>query len=269
MLEEDIGFKLFERTGRGVELTAPGHVLLVEARKIIARAEDAFHAVQSAAVGHRGRISVGFTGHLVYGPGIHAIRAFRDRFPEVELILREQTYTEQLDALHDRTIQVGLFRFPSGQNADWLSQFGERYEKEVLLHEPVYALLPSNHHIICKGKLSLRVLSREKFILLPRYKEPLIHDLYTGLCRRAGFVPEILQEAHQIHTIVALVAAGLGVSFMPASMARTLRAGVVCHPIDDIEAVADLIIVWRRDDQSPVVSNFVRTVVEEIRAKDE
>lgn len=267
MLEEDIGFKLFERTGHGIELTIPGHVLLVEGRKLIDKAEDAFRAVQSAAAGHRGRISVGFTGHLVYGPGIHAIRAFRDRFPEAELILREQSYSEQLDALHDRTIQIGLLRLPCNNDNSDVSRIIQDYEVRVLIHEPVFSLLPMKHSFAVGKKVSLGSLAEEKFVLLPRYKEPLIHDLYTRLCRRAGFVPEILQEAHQIHTVVALVAAGLGVSFVPASMARTLRAGVVCLPIDDAEALADLVIMWRRDDHTPLISTFVNTVVEEINAR--
>nr|WP_285492913.1 LysR substrate-binding domain-containing protein [Actinomadura sp. NBRC 104425] len=96
----------------------------------------------------------------------------------------------------------------------------------------------------------------ESFVLFPRALGPGLHEAITRATRAAGFEPRVAQEAVQMQTIVGLVAAGLGVSIVPAAVARVRRAEVVFRRLTPPAEGVPLLLVWRRGDTSPVVRNF-------------
>lgn len=251
-LEAEIGVDLFRRSRRHVDLTAAGHAFLREARAILAHAERAAETARRVARGVAGQIRVGFVGSATYDDFVPSIlRSFRESHPGVELVLTEMTTAQQVDELRRRTLDVGFVRPPAG---------GGAIVAEPIRRERLYAALPSNHRLAALPVIALSDLSDSPFVMLPQRLSLGLNDQIVSLCREAGFEPLVVQEAAEMHTIVSLVAAGIGVSVVPDS-ARNLRAKTVAYvPFGNPEASTEMAVTYRRDDDSPVVHAFIDIV---------
>lgn len=247
-LEEELGVQLLRRTKRRVELTEAGRAFLKGARDALARAESAAEDARRAARGQVGRLVVAFVGPATYNvlPGI--LGAYRERYPDVELDLHELTSVEQLKRLREGAIQVGFVRPPVNDEALCV---------ETVVREPVVAILPESHPLADRDAVPLEALAGEPFVMVPRSREPNLHDLYVSMCRQVGFSPRVVQEANRIHTIVALVATGMGFAFSSASVARFSRPGAVYRKLEGTPAEVEIAVAWRREDTSPVLRNFL------------
>ena len=111
-LEEELDVELLRRTKRRVELTEAGKAFLVGARDALARAESAAEDARRAERGQTGRLVLGFIGLAAYNVLPDLLSVYRERYPEVELVLHELTSVEQLKRLRDKRIQVGFVRPP-------------------------------------------------------------------------------------------------------------------------------------------------------------
>lgn len=254
-LERELDAQLFRRKPRGVELTPAGRALYDEARAILARAEEAVAATRRAAQGEAGRIGIGFTSSASFHPFVpRAIRAFREAHPLVALALEESGTIELVEALRARAIDAAFVRSPVGESAD--------LSVEPLFDEPMVAALPSGHPLSgVANMLPLAALAGEGFILYRRPVGPGLHDAIIAACDRAGFSPKIGQEAPRMLSTLSLVAAGLGVTVVPASMSRLEAEGVVYRPIDpSAQLTAPLNLAYRRDEISAAVRRFVALV---------
>ena len=254
-LERELDAQLFRRLPRGVELTPAGRTLLDEARVILARADEAVAATRRAAQGEAGRVGIGFTSSASFHPFVpRAIRAFREAHPLVALALEESGTTELVAALRAQAIDAAFVRSPVGESADLFVR--------PLLEEPMVAALPSGHALAGAGApLPLGSLAGETFILYRRPVGPGLHDAIIAACSRAGFSPTNGQEAPRMLSTLSLVAAGLGVTVVPASMSRLEAEGVVYRPIDpSAELTAPLNLAYRRNEISAAVRRFVALV---------
>jgi DNA-binding transcriptional LysR family regulator len=254
-LERELETQLFRRKPRGVELTPAGVALLDEARAILVRADEAVAAAKRAARGEAGRIGIGFTSSASFHPFVpRAIRTFREAHPLVALALEESGTTELVEALRARSLDVAFVRSPVGESADLFVR--------PLLEEPMVAALPSGHALSAgREPLPLAALAGETFILYRRPVGPGLHDAIIAACDRAGFSPTIGQEAPRMLSTLSLVAAGLGVTVVPASMSRLEAEGVAYRPLDpSAELTAPLNLAYRRDEISAAVRRFVGLV---------
>src|SRR5215472_10207952 len=254
-LERELETQLFRRKPRGVELTPAGQALLDEARAILARADEAVAAVKRTARGEAGRIGIGFTSSASFHPFLpRAIRAFRETHPLVALALEESGTTELVDALRTQSLDVAFVRSPVGESDDLFIR--------PLLEEAMVAALPSGHPLSAgREALPLAALAGETFILYRRPVGPGLHDAIIAACDRAGFSPTIGQEAPRMLSTLSLVAAGLGVTVVPASMSRLEAEGVAYRPLDaSAPLTAPLNLAYRRDEISAAVRRFVGLV---------
>jgi DNA-binding transcriptional LysR family regulator len=254
-LEEEVGAPLLRR-GRGrarVQLTEAGETLLPEARRILEHVDQTVRSTQRAGRGEIGTLRVGFIGSASCNvlPGI--LQAFRARFPNVTLALHEQPTDEQLQALRTARIDVGLLRPPVADAS---------IRAELIFREPLVLALPASHPLAARVRAPLRAFADELFVLLPRRLGPSLYDQIVLTCRRAGFSPRAGQEAVEMHTIVSLVAAGMGVALLPASFRNVRRLGVVYVEPEEPTAQVEMALAWRRDNPSPVLSRFVEVVRE-------
>jgi DNA-binding transcriptional LysR family regulator len=256
-LEKRLGVKLFVRKPRGVELTAAGRVLLIHARTLIDQHAKAVDAVQRAGRGELGRLSI---ATVPTGP-MHplmplSVRRFRERYPEASVTLEECLRDELLQRLHQEQSDVAFLRSVP-EEAPGLAV-------EILLNEPMVVALPRGHALGERGAgeaVGMRDLKYESFIVFARQQGPAIYDSTLTACQRAGFSPRVVQEAPRVTMALGLVAAGLGISVMPASMQRIALDGVVFRAIDDRAGLtAVLALGWRKNDASPTLANFVRLV---------
>ncbi|WP_042367221.1 LysR family transcriptional regulator [Streptacidiphilus neutrinimicus] len=251
-LEEKVGHPLFHRDPGGVTLTPAGRELLPAAQRALAELADGLAAARSVGGGEAGRLRIGFAASLALTvlPGL--LRAYRERFPDVRLDIREMTSSPQLSALREGGIDVGLLREPPDEEPE----FGFH----VVLREPFVAVLPSGHPLAAHRTVPLARLADAPFVLLPRAVGPQLHDQIVGLCEQAGFTPRIVQRAVEWQTLCALVQAGLGVTLAPASIRRIRLDGVVHRGIAPGDARTRVAVAWRRDDRNPLVANFLSAV---------
>lgn len=265
-LEDELGVLLLRRTQRHVELTDAGEVFLAEARDILGRVERAVELAQRAQNGEIGSLRIGFAGSASYHAMPVLVRAYRERYPQVDVSLREMTTLDQIDALHEGRIHAGFLRLPV---PDALLDF------VVTRRERFIVALPESHPLAALERVPIARLAGEPFVLQPRHQGWGYYDTIIAACHAQGFSPLIRQEALELHTIVGLVAARLGVSLVPAS-ARELRGtGVAYREIDGSSPVTEMALAWRRADLSPVLRSFVavanelQETVEQLDSGDE
>ncbi|NWB86637.1 LysR family transcriptional regulator [Pseudomonas gingeri] len=250
-LEQELGARLFDRTNRRVELSEAGRLFLQEARLVLAQVDKAADVARRAQLGELGELKIGFTSSAPFNSTIpQAIFAFRQAFPAVHLNLREMSSKTVADGLMDESIEVGLMR-PLA--------LPEALSVVELMHEPLVAVLSAKHPLAggSEGGMYLSELALEPFVFFPRsYGSGLYAQLLT-LARQAGFSPHFAQEAGEAMTIIGLVAAGLGVSVLPASYQRIRIDGVVYRPLLDPDAVSAVWLVQRKDQKSPMAKAFI------------
>ncbi|HZT89344.1 MAG TPA: LysR family transcriptional regulator [Stellaceae bacterium] len=256
-LEAELEVQLFRRRPRGMELTQAGAALLEEARAILGRAEQAVTAVRRAARGEEGRLGLGFTSSASFHPFVpRAIRSFAEAHPRVSLSLEENGTAELVEALQGQRIDAAFVRSPIGEAPGIVVR--------PLLAEEMVAALPEGHRLdaaMDAAPLPLDALSDETFILYRRPLGPGLYDAIIAACRRTGFSPQIGQAAPRLFSTLSLVAAGLGVSLVPASMRRLRVEGVAYRRLDPAaELSAPLNLAHRRDETSPAARRFIAAV---------
>jgi DNA-binding transcriptional LysR family regulator len=175
----------------------------------------------------------------------------------VELELRELTTERQIQELRDRRLDVGFENLPNP------------YEQDTSLHflpivrEPLVIALPETHPLAAQTQIPLKALENEPFILpsletVPFYKEIL------NVCEQAGFKPNAVQKvkATWMITVLSLVAAELGVAILPSNVQNLQRKGVVYRAIQDITLTKQIAVVWRQEDSSVVLREFLKVIQE-------
>jgi len=247
-LEREIGTSLLERTNRRVQLTAAGQVFLQDARDILARVDHAILTAQRASRGEAGWLGVGFVASATYDVLPVILRRFRERFPDVEMVLIELLGTEQGQALRENQIHVGFARLPSDVEGIVL---------ETVAVHPLMVALPATHPLAKQERIDLPELAAEPFILFPRQPESNYADYIIRLCATAGFTPRIVQKTGEMQTAVSLVDAGIGVAIVPASVQNLRREGVVYRPFAAPAPTIALSMCYRQHDPSPILPHFL------------
>jgi DNA-binding transcriptional LysR family regulator len=250
-LEEDLGVRLFRRIPRGVELTVAGRAFLPEARAALAAADRARNATREAGAGEAGTLAIGLTGSGVFNEVVSlAIREFRDRYPGVLLTLDEMNTTRLFESLDWQELAAVFIR-PGPANAPARPGL-EMYR---LPDEPMLVALPVRHRLVERKRLRLEELSDEPMILFPPAFAIGLYDELITACARAGFVPRQTQTAPHASAVINLVAVGLGISIVPASVARIQMEGVTYRPLTGDAPIARLALAWRAGAMSPMVAN--------------
>jgi DNA-binding transcriptional LysR family regulator len=254
-LERELGVPLFRRKPRGMEPTQAGAALVEEARAILARVEHAAAAARRTGSGEAGRLGLGFTGSASFHPLVpRVIRAFREAHPLVSLSLDESGTVELAAALRAEQIDAAFVRSPVAPQDD--------LSIHSLLDEAMFAALPAGHPLAAaETPLELAALADQTLILYRRPLGPGLYDSIIAACQRAGFSPQIGQEAPRMLSTLSLVAAGLGVSLVPASMRRLQAEGVAYRGLDAKAGLtAPLNLATRRGDTAPAVRRFAALV---------
>jgi DNA-binding transcriptional LysR family regulator len=256
-LETELEVQLFRRKPRGMELTQAGEALLVEARVILDRVEHAAAATRRTARGEAGRIGLGFTSSASFHPLVpRVIRAFREAHPLVALSLEEGGTAELVDGMRAERIDAAFVRSPICPAAE--------LTVHSVLEEEMVAALPAGHRLAggaTAARMPLAELAAETFILYRRPLGPGLHDAIIAACQRAGYSPQIGQEAPRMLSTLSLVAAGLGVTLIPASMQRLRVNGVAYRRLDgDAGLIAPLNLAYRRGESAASARRFIALV---------
>jgi DNA-binding transcriptional LysR family regulator len=252
VLEHILDVALFERTSRSVKLTPAGASFLPEAKRLLRFAVEAAAVAKRTASGQAGSLKLGFTAASAHSFLPALINACRTRLPGVELFLRELVTREQLEALETGQMDVGLVR-PPVADADFDSM---RVQCEQLV-----AALPRSHRLARGSVVSLKDLDGEPFIMYSPFESRYFYDLLVAQFAKARILPRYVQHLSQIHSIMSLVRAGLGVALVPASTANLRVKDVVLRPVRMRPAnPVELQMVWRRGGDNPQLGAFLAIV---------
>jgi DNA-binding transcriptional LysR family regulator len=251
-LETELGFELFYRTKRRVELTEAGQVFLVQAQKIFQELEATIDRSRRIARGEIGELAIGFVSSAAYNVIPPILKAFRSLLPEVNLELKELTTKDQLQLLATEKLDIAFVRSPVEQ---------PEFNAKIILWESLVLALPETHWLAKTEIIAASSLTQEAFIMFPRNLAPELYDRIIVLCQQANFSPQILQEAMQMQTIVSLVAAEMGIAIVPKSIENLQRTGVIYKPLQEATTQAAISLVWRKSDRSNTVAKFVELAI--------
>lgn len=246
LLEQELGFPLFDRSRRRVELTPAGAAFVPHARRVFEALDLGVQEARRAASGQIGRIGVGYLASVALSGLAELIGAFRTRSPHVEIVMQELTLTEQMDAIKHHRLDVGFLRGPLDD---------PELASRLIRSEPLMIVLPSDHRLASQRRIALADLAHEPFVCYPRNRGPAYFDMIMRFCHDAGFTPRIVQEGTQLD-IVSLCAAGFGVAIVPGTLRHARRPGAVFRPIVG-DPRTDLLVAWRPDDPSPILRDFL------------
>lgn len=251
-LEAALGTPLFARTKRSVTLTPAGAALLPEAQRLLQQANALPDLARRAASGESGLLSLSFVSTADYSILPPLLREFRERYPQIQIDLREATTDVQLEELMQGRIDAGLLIPPMSDKAK------AELDYMMVLSEPLILAAPHDLKAL-RGKktASLKAVADMPLIIFPRRIAPAFHDAILGCFRDAGLTPRIGQEAIQMQTIVGLVSAGMGIALVPQSVSNLKRPGVEYRPLTDKTLSVETGLAWRRDNQSPVLHTFL------------
>lgn len=248
-LENELGVRLLNRSTRRVELTAAGVTYLERARAVLAAVAAAGDEAGRVAAGEIGRLAIGFTGSATYELLPTLARVLRADFPGIELDLKGEMLTpDQVDALHDRTLDIGFLRPPV---------HARDIDVRLLRREPLIAVLPETHPLAGSDTVRLANLRDEPFITYPSHHRSVVYDAVLDACQRVGFSPAKVQEVAETSTLVAFVAAGLGVALVPASVRHLKITGATYRALAGTTEEVALAVATRVDDSSPHVARVL------------
>jgi len=246
-LEDELKVQLLERDTRNVRLTHAGEVFLEQARAVLALAATAEQRAREAEQGVVGTLRVGIIAPSANAWLAAILRKFRRQYSGVQLSLFDLTSTEQLRRLRIGELDVGLLRPPVS--------FPELDYKFVDESRQILAL-PAGHPLARKRKLEWADFHNQELVLMHPNEQHGYYDPFFARCAKAGAHPRPVQYANDIQTKMWLISAGFGIAPTTATLSEVKRPGLIFRPLPAGLPPVRTILVWRRDDDSPVVTHF-------------
>ncbi|MDO9315081.1 MAG: LysR family transcriptional regulator [Burkholderiaceae bacterium] len=251
-LESDLGAALFERTPRGVLLTTAGQTLYDEVPNILGLVARARSRTEQAGQGRLGRLDVGIFGASILNVIPRVLSRFRAEHPEVELFLHTMTKAEQIEALRERRITVGFNRLVPEE---------PDIAVRIVLRERYLVALPAAHRLCEQAEITLPDMAGEPLILYPNLPMAGLAQLVLAAFAREGVVVRVVQQVEDVLTSIALVSSGFGLCITTASAASLQLPHVEYRPLKSrLLHDIDLSCLYRRDDASPILREFLEVV---------
>jgi len=246
-IERQLDATLFTRTQRRVALTPAGWLLLERSQQILEALQKAEHDTRRAGRGEIGRITLGFLHSSTYGllPGI--LQRFRNLYPDIDLDLREMHMHEQAEALAKGAIDLALTR---------PVRFAAGIASQTVLHEPFVVAVPARNELATVSSIRLARLAQERFVMFPQSTSPLFHRSILRMCEAAGFTPLVEQTATQVHTVIGLVSAAMGVAIVPATARNLQISGVAFLRIEDEPPPVSIVLAWQSERDHATLQAF-------------
>jgi len=209
-LEADVGVTLLDRNRHHVRLTVAGEAFLREAKRTLAHAQLSIEIAQKAGAGKLGTLRLSFVPSAALNVVPDLLRAFRQDYPDVTLVLTSDTTSQQKASLLSGATDVGIVVPPLH---DAVGFRVDRFcDQELML------AVPRSHPLASQKRVQLRDLAQESFVGFPFSEGPGFESVVMAACHQCGFVPKFIQVASEMQTILALVSSGLGIALVPQAM---------------------------------------------------
>jgi DNA-binding transcriptional LysR family regulator len=246
-LEQELGTPLLTRTTRDVRLTDAGSAFLEGARATLAGIERTVAEARRAAAGELGRLRIAFSwgARFVTLPALG--QAFRSSYPDVQLRTEEMWNSRMADALESRAADLAVSLCPE-------IVAGVRYE--AIRSEPLIAIVTDDHPLAAETEIALAALAGEPFVMFPRELAPRLYESLVGVCRRAGFEPQIRSESFHASWELGVLAAVPAVALAPESVMVHPRPGLVAVALAPPAGRVETAIMWREEHDSAPAAAF-------------
>lgn len=252
-LEKSVGMQLFERGRHGVTLTVEGEALLPEFRELLARADAVDAFVKILAEQFHGSLTVGYTRSAGLGRAFELISRFRGAWPRIRIQSSSASSSGNLQAIRDRTLDVGFVRPPLPEAAE--------IESLSVGKEAVLVGLPAGHRLARSEVVRRQDLTGLPLVYFSKSAGGLWHSILSAVYEGRYF-PDICREEPDVPHMLAAVAEGAGITLVTeGSVAMLDVPGVELRRLSGSPSVG-LDLAWRRDN----VNRALRTFVEFVRA---
>jgi len=252
LLEQELGVQLFERSSRKVRLTTAGRLFLEEARTILDQADHAVRITRRAAAGEIGELTIGLSASTLYVPMVaDAISSFHARFPDVHLVFKELSIDAQREAVDGGALDIGFVRsrtkplLPDGVAG------------KCIATDRMYAAMRKGHRLSSsRGPLHVGDLADEPMVHYPYDREGFLEDLHH-LFGSVGLRPKLVQETHEMSTLLGLVSAGFGISVLPGSLRRLEVDTLHYRELTGEAALSSMWLLYHAARASPATQAFI------------
>lgn len=258
-LEAQLGVTLFIRHPKGVSLTPVGEEVLAEARRTLLTFDAMLQRITHITSGLRGVLNLGVTTSAAVHPFTsRLIRTLRHEHPAIEMSLSEANAAGVTEAVAASRLHCGFIRAVVSRPAGLVF--------ETLASEPTVVALPVDHPLAARGPAGRRAvrlqdLHEQNMILVRRPGAPGLYAQLLHKCAQADVRPRVVEEVERMTTSLSLVAGGVGLSVVPASMQRAPANAVTYRPLAASAGLnAPLTLVYRGDDRSGITANVLRLV---------
>ncbi len=258
-LETELGVLLLERTRRMTRLTEAGKTLLADARPLLADAQTAELHARGAQKGETGTIHIGYVLTTANAQLASIIKAFRQSYPKVEPDLAQLATGAQIAALKSRQLDVGFVRPPV--NAPEL-------ETEVIGEERMVLAVSSEDPLARKKRLTWADLNGKTVLSVHPSVANYYYESFLAACRQNKARVVMGPYSHDIHSNLWLVSTGYGITPITESAREFASSSLAFCELPADGPRIQTLIAWRRDNSSPILANFLRTVREQSQAKN-
>ena len=263
-LEAELGVELFERLPRGVRLSGAGRAFLEEVEEILLQVDRAIDRARKLGSGHLGTIRVGLSEIIASHEFIsQGLRSFRESEPSVVLDLRSIGSINQIAALKEGTLDVGLVYDAHLDDRD-----SEVLDRIRLGHGETMLAVHVGHKLAGRSSVTMAEIAAEPALGPARLTAPGYYDRMMAAWIDSGSAPRIVQECTTNSVLLSLVAVGMGVGFVTASSRLSPTHNIQLVPISDLGLRFEVLLVWRERDRSAALRRFVDMMVHHAGAAD-
>ncbi|KKB62315.1 LysR family transcriptional regulator [Robbsia andropogonis] len=258
-LEAELGFSLFSRLPRGAEPTPAAVSLEGDVRDILVMLDRAVRKAGRIAQGELGQVTMAMTSSATFHPlSLSTVRLFRQQYKDVTVDLLELNAAEIIERMLLNRVQVAILRKPTNTPDEIVFT--------PLVDEEMVVVLPEAHRCANDNDITLEALRGEGFVLVRRPGAPGLYADFIAACQLQGFEPRVLQEVPRMGAAINQVAAGLGITLVPASMQRYGQHGVVYRPFAaDSRIGAPLHMATLRDQANEAAAKVAELLREKAR----
>ena len=249
-LEDELGVQLFLRNNKRVELTEAGKYFLATVDSIFAQLEESKHTVQQIhQAADSGELKIGYISS-VYQPHLaEVLKSLRQFFPYIKTSLYERPTVKQIEALEQGKLDVGILRAPV---------HSEKLAVQTLFFDPFMVVVPSTIQKFNNNSELSEFIKKQPFIFFNKEYAPQYYDKLVEICHRLGFKPDITHEVNNVHSIVQLVEAGLGVSILPLSLKQQYAAlKLSFYDLEDMPVTTEVVLAYKRSNVSGALKWFI------------
>ncbi|AIW22767.1 MULTISPECIES: LysR family transcriptional regulator [Vibrio] len=252
-LERELGVTLFVRRSRGVTLTEAGHLLLDEAREILAKVEQLSHTLQQRARGEHRSLRLGFASSTTCSRRVlDALRQLREQHPGLVLHAEEHSMPELAQRLTTHQLDVAVMRLPCYACAT--------LQHQNLFDDPFVAVIPAAHPLSLVPFVTLSDLHQEPVLMFPRETGPALSDQLEAAFAAAQVGIDRAYTAPQLRTAITMAQAGLGIAIAPASLTERLDDSVCIRPLQGHGLLSHVALVWAPDHQHPGLRRYLSSM---------